>query len=45
MKSFIALEGVDGAGKIAKKWIMQKKELLAKVLAYHIHRLVQLSRM
>lgn len=34
-------------GKVifAKKWAMQKKELLAKVLAYNIHRLVQLLRM
>lgn len=29
----------------AKKWAMQKKELLAKVLAYNIHRLVQVLRM
>jgi len=28
----------------AKKWIMQKKEMLAKILAYNIHRLVQLLR-
>ena len=28
----------------AKKWAMQKKELLAKVLAYNIHRLVQVLR-
>lgn len=31
-------------GKVifAKKWIMQKKEMLAKVLAYNIHRLVKM---
>lgn len=31
-------------GKVifAKKWLMQKKEMLAKVLAYNIHRLVKL---
>ncbi len=31
-------------GKVifAKKWMMQKKEMLAKVLAYNIHRLVKL---
>jgi len=33
-------------GKVvfAKKWINQKKELIGKVIAYNIHRLVQLSR-
>jgi hypothetical protein len=33
-------------GKIvfAKKWINQKKELIGKVIAYNIHRLVQLLR-
>jgi len=29
---------------LAKKWVMQKKEMLAKVLAYNVHRLVQLLR-
>jgi len=28
----------------AKKWMMQKKEMLSKILAYNIHRLVQLIR-
>jgi hypothetical protein len=28
----------------AKKWMMQKKEMLGKILAYNIHRLVQLLR-
>lgn len=28
----------------AKKWMMQKKEMLGKILAYNIHRLVQLIR-
>lgn len=28
----------------AKKWIMQKREMLAKILTYNIHRLVQLLR-
>lgn len=28
----------------AKKWVMQKKEMLGKILAYNIHRLVQLLR-
>ena len=33
-------------GKVvfAKKWINQKKELIGKVIAYNIHRLVQLLR-
>jgi hypothetical protein len=33
-------------GKVvfAKKWINQKKELIGKVIAYNIHRLVQLTR-
>jgi len=33
-------------GKViyAKKWIMQKKEMLAKILCYNIHRIVQLRR-
>jgi len=33
-------------GKVvfAKKWISQKKELIGKVIAYNIHRLVQLLR-
>jgi len=33
-------------GKVvfAKKWINQKKELIGKVIAYNIHRLVQLKR-
>jgi len=28
----------------SKKWMMQKKEMLGKILAYNIHRLVQLIR-
>lgn len=33
-------------GKVvfAKKWVMQKKELIGKVIAYNIHRIIQLSR-
>lgn len=29
---------------LAKKWVMQKKEMLGKIIAYNIHRIVQLSR-
>lgn len=33
-------------GKVihAKKWVMQKKEMLAKILCYNIHRIIQLRR-
>lgn len=41
---FFCLKRLCGKVVRAKKWIMQKKEMLAKVLAYNIHRLVQLLR-
>jgi len=36
--------GLSGKVIFAKKWLMQKKEMLAKVLTYNINRLVKLSR-
>lgn len=33
-----------GKAVMAKKWVMQKKEMIGKVIAYNIHRLVRLLR-
>ncbi|MFW6173661.1 MAG: transposase [Elusimicrobiota bacterium] len=41
---FFCVKRLCGKAVRAKKWMMQKKEMLAKVLAYNIHRLVQLTR-
>lgn len=41
---FYCVKNLCGKVIKAKKWITQKKELLGKVLAYNIHRLVQLAR-
>lgn len=41
---FFRVKRLCGKAIMAKKWIMQKKEMLGKILAYNIHRLVQLLR-
>ena len=41
---FFCIKRLCGKVIKAKKWVMQKKEMLAKVLAYNIHRLVRLLR-
>jgi len=41
---FFRIKRLCGNVVRAKKWMMQKKEMLGKVLAYNIHRLVQLIR-
>lgn len=41
---FFCVKRLCGKVVRAKEWVMQKKELLAKVLAYNIHRLVNLIR-
>lgn len=41
---WFCLKRICGKVIFAKKWIMQKKEMMAKVLAYNVHRLVQLIR-
>jgi hypothetical protein len=41
---FFCVKRLCGKVIYAKKWIMQKKEMLAKVLSYNIHRIVQLRR-
>jgi len=41
---FFCVKRLCGNVVRAKKWIMQKKEMLGKILAYNIHRLVQLLR-
>lgn len=42
---FFCVKRVCGKVIYAKNWIMQKKEMLAKIIAYNIHRLVQIKRM
>ena len=41
---FYCVKRLCGKVIYAKKWITQKKEMLAKILCYNIHRLVQLRR-
>lgn len=41
---FFCLKRLCGKVIHSKKWIMQKKEMLVKVLCYNIHRIVQLRR-
>lgn len=42
---FFCVKRLCGKVIYAKKWVMQKKEMLAKIIAYNIHRLVQMERM
>jgi len=41
---FFCVKRLCGKVIYAKKWIMQKKEMLAKILAYNINRLVKILR-
>jgi len=41
---FFCVKRLCGKVIYAKKWTMQKKEMLAKVLCFNIHRIVQLRR-